>query len=88
METFLKARQRRSIELSAAHQLISETRLEPEIIPLSYILDLRPILEASTLTGSVRINISASAPVNSISLHSHFDMVINVSAIHLIEVSS
>lgn len=79
---------RRSIELSAAHQLISETRLESEVKPLSYILDLNPNMEKSSFTGVVRINLTSTAAVNSISLHSHFDMVINASEIRLKEVET
>lgn len=83
-----QATQRRSIELSAAHQLISEARLESEVKPLSYILDLNPNMDKSSFTGVVRINLTSTAVVNSISLHSHFDMVIIASEIRLKEVQT
>lgn len=72
---------KRSIELSAAHQLISDVRLPTDFVPLSYILDLRPNVENSTFAGTVKINISCEQQTNKIAFHSHFDMKIVVADI-------
>lgn len=76
-------RKKRSIELSAAHQLISDVRLPTDVKPLSYILDLRPDMEKSSFTGTVKINVSCEEQTNKIALHSHFDMLIKMSDIKL-----
>ncbi|XP_037027645.1 aminopeptidase N [Bradysia coprophila] len=74
---------KRSIELSAAHQLISDVRLPTDFTPLSYVLDLRPNLENSTFSGIVKINMSCEQQTNKIALHSHFDMKIVVADIKI-----
>lgn len=71
-----KALQRRSIDLIAAHGLISETRLPREVIPNSYFLDLRPYIEEGYFEGKVKINITWQEPTSEITLHAHQDLEI------------
>lgn len=80
-------RNRRSIELSSAQKLITDNRLPIDIEPLSYQLDLRPDLEASTFTGKIRINLLWKAESKIIELHSHYDLQIDETnvKVHLLD---
>lgn len=75
--TLIKARHSRSIELASAQKLITDPRLSKDIIPLSYILDLRPDFEASSFTGKVKINLTWTAEAKAIELHAHYDLQID-----------
>lgn len=70
-------RNRRSIELSSAQKLITDSRLPTDIEPLSYILELHPDLESSTFAGIVKINITWKAETKTIELHSRYDLHID-----------
>lgn len=72
-------RSRRSIELSSAQKLITDNRLPNDIEPTSYILDLRPDLEASTFTGKIRMNLTWKAESKIIELHSNYELQIDES---------
>lgn len=67
---------KRSIDLSAAHSLISDTRLPKEIVPTSYTLDIRPCFDEFTFTGKVKINVTWQEATNKISVHAHHDLEI------------
>lgn len=77
-------RHRRSIDLSAEHSLISDSRLPKEITPNSYDIELRPLIEDSTFTGTVKINCSWQEQTNKITLHAHHDLQIADSDIRVI----
>lgn len=66
----------RSIDLSAAHSLISDSRLPGEIVPNNYTLDLRPNLEESSFTGKIKIIMTWQEPTNKITLHASHDLEI------------
>lgn len=74
-------RSTRSIELSSAQKLITDTRLSTDIEPISYILELHPDLESSSYTGIVKINITWKAETKTIELHSHYDLHIDESKV-------
>lgn len=76
-------RHRRSIDLSAEHSLISDSRLPKEITPNSYDIELRPLIEDSTFTGTVKINASWQEQTNKITLHAHHDLQIDDSDIRV-----
>lgn len=73
----------RSIDLSAAHSLISDSRLPGEIVPNNYTLDLRPNLEESTFSGKIKIVMTWLEPTNQITIHAHTDMELAESDIKL-----
>lgn len=64
----------RSIDLSAAHSLISDSRLPGEITPNNYTIDLRPNMEESTFTGKIKIVLTWQEPTNQITLHASHDL--------------
>lgn len=64
----------RSIDLSAAHSLISDSRLPGEITPNNYTIDLRPSMEESTFTGKIKIIMTVLEPTNQITLHASHDL--------------
>jgi Peptidase M1 N-terminal domain len=74
----------RSIDLSAAHSLISDTRLPGEIVPNNYTLDIRPIIEESTFTGKVKIVMTFQEPTNKVVLHASHDLEIAENDIKLL----
>ncbi|XP_055848207.1 aminopeptidase N [Episyrphus balteatus] len=67
-------RQKRSIDLSASHALIPDARLSKDVIPTSYILNLRPNFEESNFAGDIRMNLSWNEDTKKISLHAHYDL--------------
>lgn len=73
----------RSIDLSAAHSLISDSRLPGEITPNNYTIDLRPNMEESTFTGKIKIIMTWQEPTNQITLHASHDLEIADSDIKL-----
>lgn len=79
-------RSRRSIDLSAAHSLISDTRLPGEIIPNNYTLDLRPNVEESTFTGKVVIIMTVHEPTNRVVLHAAHELEIAENEVKLTQV--
>lgn len=64
----------RSIDLSAAHSLISDSRLPGEITPNNYTLDLRPNMEESTFSGKIKIVMTWQEPTNQITIHAAHDL--------------
>lgn len=70
----VEARTRRSIDLIAAHSLISDTRLPREVTPNSYNLQLEPNPSEGTFKGRVRINVTWQEPTDKITLHAHEDL--------------
>lgn len=66
----------RSIDLSAAHSLISDSRLPGEITPNNYTIDLRPNMEESTFSGKIKIVMTWQEPTNQITLHATHDLEI------------
>lgn len=72
---------KRSIDLIAAHSLISDTRLPREVTPNSYILDLHPYPEEGSFTGRIKINITWQETTDRITLHAQEDLVINHSEV-------
>lgn len=76
-------RMARSIDLSAAHSLISDSRLPGEITPNNYTIDLRPNMEESTFTGKIKIVLTWQEPTNQITLHAAHDLEVAESDIKL-----
>ncbi|XP_064212579.1 aminopeptidase N isoform X1 [Tribolium castaneum] len=70
----VEARTRRSIDLIAAHSLISDTRLPREVTPNFYDLQLEPRPNEGTFEGRVRINVTWQEPTDKITLHAHEDL--------------
>ncbi|XP_013111862.1 aminopeptidase N [Stomoxys calcitrans] len=77
------AKIKRSIDLSASHALIQDVRLPMDILPTGYEIDIRPNLEDSSFSGSIKINMSWTKPTRTISLHAHYDLQINDRSIKL-----
>lgn len=73
----------RSIDLSAAHSLISDSRLPGEITPNNYTIDLRPNMEESTFTGKIKIVLTWQEPTNQITLHAAHNLEVAESDIKL-----
>lgn len=73
----------RSIDLSAAHSLISDSRLPGEITPNNYTIDLRPNIEESTFSGKIKIVLTWQEPTNQITLHASHDLEVAESDIKL-----
>lgn len=73
----------RSIDLSAAHNLISDSRLPGEITPNNYTIDLRPNIEDSTFSGKIKIVMTWQEPTNQITIHAAHDLEVAESDIKL-----
>lgn len=73
----------RSIDLSAAHSLISDSRLPGEITPNNYTIDLRPNIEESTFSGKIKIIMTWQEPTNQITIHAAHELEISESDIKL-----
>ncbi len=84
--SFASIRAPRSIDLSATHALISDSKLPGEITPNNYTLDLRPNIEESAFTGSVKIVLTWQEPTNKITLHAANDLEIADSDIKLYQI--
>ncbi|GJQ74272.1 hypothetical protein Trydic_g19171 [Trypoxylus dichotomus] len=67
---------KRSIDLIAAHSLISDTRLPKQIAPDNYRLKIQPFPEEGHFKGEVRINATWQEPTDLIVLHAHNDLEI------------
>jgi hypothetical protein len=76
----------RSIDLSAAHSLIQDTRLPGEIMPNNYTLDIRPNIEDSKFTGSVIIIMTFLEPTNKVVLHAGHDLEVAEEEIKLAQI--
>lgn len=76
----------RSIDLSAAHSLISDSRLPGEITPNNYTLDIRPNLEESTFTGKIKIVLTWQEPTNKITLHASHALEVAENDIKLLQI--
>ncbi|XP_070504171.1 aminopeptidase N-like [Chironomus tepperi] len=75
----------RSIDLSATHSLVSETKLPGEVVPNNYTLDLRPNVDEATFTGSVVIVVTFQEPTNKVVLHASHSLDIAENEIKLVE---
>lgn len=76
-----------SIDLIAAHSILSESRLPKIVTPLRYHLELQPNIIEGNFTGTVKINITAHDLTNEIVLHAHQDLQIPKETIQLIQYS-
>lgn len=76
----------RSIDLSVTHALIADSKLPGEITPNNYTLDLRPNIEESAFTGTVKIVLTWQEPTNKITLHASNDLEIADSDIKLFQI--
>lgn len=79
----INARKARSIDLSAAHSLISDSKLPGEVVPNNYTLDLRPNIDDNTFTGKVKIILTWQEPTNQITLHASHDLEILTSDVKI-----
>ncbi|KPJ03366.1 Endoplasmic reticulum aminopeptidase 2 [Papilio xuthus] len=59
----------RSIDLSNAHSLAMETRLEKSVLPTGYNLSLEPRIEDAVYEGYVAINLTWASETDEITLH-------------------
>jgi hypothetical protein len=84
--TFASLRAPRSIDLSATHALISDSKLPGEIIPNNYTLDLRPNIDESIFSGKVKIVLTWQEPTNKITLHASNDLEIADTDIKLFQI--
>lgn len=75
-EIGVKVRLPRSIDLSAAHSLISDSKLPGEVKPNNYTLDLRTNIDENTFSGKVKIVVTFHEPTNQITLHASHDLEI------------
>nr|CAH7750129.1 unnamed protein product [Callosobruchus chinensis] len=71
-------RQKRSIDLIAAHSLISQERLPHDTAPSGYHLFLRPDFENGFFEGHVVINVTVQHKTYEIVLHAHKDLQIEL----------
>lgn len=67
---------RRSIDLPAAHALISDAKLPREVSPDSYHLALIPDIVRGTFSGTVKVNVTWQSEANKVVLHAHPDLQI------------
>lgn len=73
----------RSIDLSAAHSLISDSRLPGEITPNNYTIELRPNIDEATFSGKIKIVMTVQEPTNQITLHAAHEVEVAESDIKL-----
>lgn len=76
----------RSIDLSATHSLVSETKLPGEVYPNNYTLDLRPNVDEATFTGNVVIVVTFQEPTNKVILHASHTLDVAENEIKLIDI--
>nr|XP_040240358.1 aminopeptidase N [Anopheles coluzzii] len=75
--TWKEYRIRRSIDLSAANPLISDTKLPTDLVPSGYSLHLHPVLDRSIFSGRVNITLLCAKATNQINLHAHHDLTVD-----------
>lgn len=68
--------EKRSIDLIAAHSLISDTKLPGDVTPNSYNIKLHPNPEVGNFSGEIRINTTVQHRTKQISMHKHPDLTI------------
>ncbi|XP_066246461.1 aminopeptidase N isoform X1 [Euwallacea similis] len=68
--------EKRSIDLIAAHGLISDTKLPRAVTPNSYNIKLHPYAEHGNFSGEIRINATIQHRTKQISIHKHVDLKI------------
>ncbi|XP_017774148.1 PREDICTED: aminopeptidase N [Nicrophorus vespilloides] len=68
---------KRSIDLIAAHGLISDNRLPRNVVPTFYKLEIQPIPETRTFKGTVWINMTWVTATDEIVLHADEELEIN-----------
>lgn len=76
-------RKQRSINLSAAHSLISETKLPGQVTPNNYTIVIRPNLEEFSFNGKAIIILTFVEPTNRIILHAAHELEIDENEIKL-----
>ncbi|XP_056632551.1 aminopeptidase N [Diorhabda sublineata] len=72
----INGREKRSIDLIAAHGLISQERLPHDTSPSGYHLFLQPFPNDGYFEGKVKINVTIQHKTHEIVLHAHPDLVI------------
>lgn len=81
-----KIRRIRSIDLSATHSLVSETKLSGEVLPTNYTIDFKPNIDESTFSGNVVIVVTFQEPTNKIVLHASHSLDVAENEIKLHEI--
>ncbi|KAF7279863.1 hypothetical protein GWI33_006670 [Rhynchophorus ferrugineus] len=69
---------KRSIDLIAAHGLISDTKLPGDVTPNSYTLKLHPYPDHGNFSGEISINATVQHQTKQVVLHKHPDLRINL----------
>lgn len=77
-----------SIDLSAAHNLITDTKLPKNVLPNHYTLELKPNFEDNSFSGTVKINISFIEESKEIFLHTYSELEIQESTVKVRQISS
>lgn len=67
---------RRSIDLIAAHNLISDGRLPRDVTPNYYNLELQPFPNGGNFKGRVKINVTWQDATDEIMIHAHQDLAV------------
>lgn len=80
-------RDRRSIDLAAAHALIPETKLPTNVKPTCGGLEIRPDLEKNSFSGNVKHYVTIVEDTNKISLHAHPELEIEDADVKVSEVN-
>lgn len=71
--------------MSAAHALISDTKLPTAVVPNCYTLEIRPDFEDNTFCGKVIINVTFVEAASEILLHAHSELEIQENAVKVHE---
>ncbi|CAH0553112.1 unnamed protein product [Brassicogethes aeneus] len=71
--TYARYTQKRSIDLIAAHGLITDTKLPQDLIPHEYLIQIHPLPEG-VFNGKVSINFTVQQHTDTVALHFHPDM--------------
>lgn len=66
--------QKRSIDLIAAHGLITDPKLPEDLVPQDYIIQIHPLPDKGIFSGKVSINFTVQSPTKTIALHCHPDL--------------
>lgn len=82
------ARVVRSIDLSAAHSLIADSKLPGEILPTKYTIEIRPNLEEYNFWGKIKIGLIWQEPTNKIVLHASNELEIADDDVKVLQYSS
>lgn len=74
--------------MSAAHSLISDTKLPASVLPNHYTLEIRPNFEENTFGGSVKINVTFAEDAKEILLHAHAELEIQESSVKVRQIAA